>query len=153
MAITFDQLRLLVAISHVDGSVPDKTDDRLAYVYRVRDEYCRMSGDCCFPYSASEVSDLALTYRKNTTTRMKAKIASAHGAACFWAERGKGPCDNEAEAGHICPACEGNDLTVYNGMIECRAHNNQRRTMTIEEYLLAHETTSTEASNEDSPSG
>jgi MoxR-like ATPase len=26
-------------------------------------------------------------------------------------------------------------LTVVNAMIECRAHNNQRREMTIEEYL------------------
>jgi hypothetical protein len=37
-------------------------------------------------------------------------------------------------------------MTVENCQIECRAHNNQRREMLIEEYLQSNLTTEQEAS-------
>jgi hypothetical protein len=41
--------------------------------------------------------------------------------------------------------CKGGLLTVENGQIECRAHNNQRREMSIEDYLLSSITTDSRA--------
>ena len=74
----------------------------------------------------------------------KAEIAAAYGYECFWKHRGKGPCCDEVEGGHVIPRCAGADLTVANGMIECRAHNNQRREHSIEDYLASGELTSYE---------
>jgi hypothetical protein len=39
------------------------------------------------------------------------------------------------------PKCRGGDISVANCQIECRAHNNQRRERTIEEYLTSSDTT------------
>lgn len=75
------------------------------------------------------------------STRIKAQIAAAHGYECFWKHRGKGPCSDEAEAGHVVPRAAGAELTVENGMIECRAHNNQRRERSIEDYLTSGDVT------------
>ncbi len=47
----------------------------------------------------------------------------------------------EVEAGHVVQRCKGGPLTVENGQIECRAHNNQRREMSIEDYLKSTMTT------------
>ena len=33
------------------------------------------------------------------------------------------------------------DLTIENAMIECRAHNNQRRARSIEDYLSSEDVT------------
>lgn len=66
---------------------------------------------------------------------MKAKVALEHGTRCFWVGRNVGACSDEAEVGHIVPRCQDGPLTVENCMIECRAHNNERKERTIEQYL------------------
>jgi len=150
--MNFNQLRLLVAISKLGSLVPDKSVARREYVFAVRDEYCRMNEDCHFPFTESEVSDLAVDYRKQKTTRTKADIAAAYGVQCFWRHRGKGTCSVEAEGGHILLACEGNELTVANGLIECRRHNRDRGTKSIEEYLKCQDIVRIEGfENENSP--
>lgn len=141
MAITFDELLLLVAIDKTPGGIPDPSESRREYVEQVRNIYCRMSGDILFPFTADQVADLAYKHRKTGGPKLKAKIAEAHGTQCFWTHRGKGPCSDEAEGGHILPRSGGHELTVANGIIECRAHNHQRSAMSIEEYLLSSTTT------------
>jgi len=142
----FDELKLLVAISRakkaaLGGSDPITDADRLRYADVVRDEYTTITGDISFPWTTSDVIQLAVNHRKQTQTKIKADIAEAHGYECFWRHRAKGPCCDEAEGGHIVPRSSGADLTVANGMIECRAHNNQRRERSIEEYLSSNDTT------------
>lgn len=138
----FDELKLLVAINSLQPKGDPISDDaRVIRALDVRDEYTRLFGDVCFPWTTSEVMELCVNWRKQTTTRVKAEIAAAHGYRCFWENRGKGPCSDEAEAGHIVPRNSGADLTVQNGMIECRAHNNQRRERSIEDYLTSGDRT------------
>lgn len=139
--MTFQELELLVAIQGVPHLGRDRVthQERLDFAKRVHGEWCLRTGDVLFPFTVDDVHRLAMSLRKNRSTRTKAEIAAAHGTACFWRHRGKGPCSDEAEAGHVVARCEGAELTVANGMIECRAHNNQRRDMTIEEYLLSNQ--------------
>ncbi len=134
----FDELQLLITCSCVEGSVPDDSLGRRNYARRVR---AMWPIDLPFSWTATEVCDIAVKLRKSSTTKLKAEIARAHGTGCFWLGRGKGPCSDEVEAGHVVAAAAGADLTVENGMIECRTHNNQRREMTIEEYLSSDKTT------------
>lgn len=138
----FAELRLLVAINELGNSGdPIRDSDRLEYAKQIRDVYSRLHQTVEFPWDVSDVIELATKWRKGTPTKLKADIAIAHGFECFWRERGKGPCSDEAEAGHILPASSGAQLSVANGLIECRAHNNQRRDRTIEEYLSSEDKT------------
>ena len=138
----FDELKLLVDINSLNASGDPQSDSkRLDRAREVSDEYTRLFRDVYFPWTTSAVIEMCVNWRKQKATRMKAEIAAAHGFECFWAERGKGPCCDEAEAGHIVPNCTGAELTVANGMIECRAHNNQRRERSIEQYLASCDTT------------
>ncbi len=134
----FDELKLLVAINSLKPKGDPVSDHaRAARAKQVRDEYTRLFDEVYFPWTVSQVIETCVVWRKQTTTRTKAEIAAAHGFECFWKHRGKGLCSDEAEAGHIIPNCTGAELTVANGMIECRAHNNQRRERSIEDYLAS----------------
>lgn len=138
----FEELKLLVAIDRMKPKGDPISDlARLRLAMEVRNEYAAWTRDVFFPWSVSEVIQLCVSYRKQIATRVKAEIAAAHGCGCFWTHRGKGPCSDEAEGGHIVPRCSGAELTVANGMIECRAHNNQRRERSIEEYLTSSDVT------------
>lgn len=140
----FSKLKLLVAIDRLKprgDPVTDKARMRLAMA--VRNAYTDMWQDVNFPWSVSEVVELCVAYRKQPSLRTKAQIAAIHGTDCFWKHREKGPCSDDVEGGHVVPRANGaGELTVANGMIECRAHNNQRRARSIEEYLDSQDTTS-----------
>jgi hypothetical protein len=136
--MTFDDLKLLCAIHRQTPDGRDHTSDeeRLEFALAVSRTYGLLHGDSFFPWSTDQVAKMRLAYRKSKSTQMKAKIALAHGGAhCFWRHRDKGACCESAEAGHLVPNCKGGPLSVANCIIECRAHNNQRRERTIEEYL------------------
>jgi hypothetical protein len=111
------------------------SDERRRVCLEIRSKYDSLFQTIAFPYSEDDILRTMHQVRKNKDTEIKAEIAILHGYACFWEHRGKGDCSDELEAGHIIPASDGAPLTVENGMIECRYHNNQRRTQTIEEYL------------------
>ncbi len=139
----FSDLQLLVAV----GSLQRKGDPisdhaRFKHAEAVRAKFTRLFRTTCFPWSVSEVMELCIVYRKNITVRVKADIAAKHGFECFWKHRHKGPCCDEVEGGHVVSRADGaGELTVQNGMIECRSHNNQRRERTIEEYLISDDVT------------
>lgn len=86
-----------------------------------------------------DVIAIANAIRKNMDTRAKIEVAKIHGTRCFFEGRGKGPCCDIAEVGHLVPSCHGGHLSIENCMIECRNHNNQRRERTIEEYLRSED--------------
>jgi hypothetical protein len=138
----FDELKLLVAIDSVKPKGDPVSDaKRRKCAIDVRDRYTLLTGDVLFPWTQSEVVELCVRYRKQLDVRTKAEIAAAHGCECFWRNRSKGPCCDDAEGGHIVPRAAGAELTVANGLIECRAHNNQRRERSIEEYLVSEDRT------------
>ena len=100
--------------------------------------------DVCFPFTVDHVQEHYTNQRKRPETRVKVEAALVHRQwSCFWEHRGKGPCSQEVEGGHILQNRDGHALTVANCLIECRAHNNQRANMTIEEYLLSNMKTET----------
>jgi hypothetical protein len=135
--MTFDELELLVTIGKLKPGGRDYLTDqeRLELVQLVQQQYCLWNRDAHFPYSLDAVVIAYMKYRKNKDTRTKAEIAAAHGTKCFWKHRGKGPCSAEAEAGHLVPKSCGGELSVANCVIECRAHNQERGIMSIEQYL------------------
>lgn len=141
--MTFEELRLLTAIRKLGGTWGDMPTDamRREFAIQVASQHAMMTGDVRFPWSIDDVIRLSLNLRKQVDTRTKADIAIQHGCRCFWDGRGKGPCTDEAEAGHLVPRSRGGELTVANAVIECRGHNNQRSDMTIEEYLLSEKHT------------
>lgn len=135
--MTFDELTLVTAIRRLDAGAADLItgQQRLQFALQVQEIYCRHSGDTRFPFSVDDVIGAYMKLRKNVDTRIKADIAIAHGATCFWRNRGKGECSEDAEAGHLVARTNGGELTVANAMIECRKHNNERREKSIDEYL------------------
>lgn len=140
-AMTFSELNLVIAIKRLNCGSRDYNSqrERLIFAIRVQSEYCRIRGETVFPFTVDDVHAAYLKLRKNADTKLKAEIADTHGVRCFWIGRGKGDCDEDAEAGHIVPRCKGGPLTVANAMIECRKHNNARREKSIEEYLSEDE--------------
>jgi len=139
----FNDLKLLVAIHRLRPKGDPISDrQRMKCAVEVRGEYTRMFEEVHFPWTVSEVLEMCVMWRKNRAARVKAEIAAAHGYECFWAQRDKGPCSDEVEGGHVIARAAGSgELSVQNGMIECRAHNNQRRERTIEDYLSCDDTT------------
>ena len=135
--MTFSELRLVAAIHNANLGGADfisKYDQHVAIV-KVFSAYLELFNDSRFPFSAEQVFSTRLKYRKVKASKIKARVAIAHGFECFFAGRGKGACSVEAELGHVVPASRGGELVVENCQIECRAHNHQRSDMTIEEYL------------------
>jgi len=141
--MTFNELELCIAIENA-GRCPDtpKTQQqRLELAMRVFPEWLRASGDSVFPFTIDEIVQWDTAIRKNKACQTKVEVAQLHGVSCFWKNRGKGPCCQQAECGHLHPNSQGGPLSVENCVIECRAHNNQRRDMTIEKYIVSPQTT------------
>lgn len=138
VVVTFLELRLACAIyeAGMGGRDPQSRRDRTSATQDVFAAYLALHDDSYFPFTVDQVCHMMSTYRKNKATQTKVEIAIAHGMmSCFWESRGKGPCSDDVEAGHLVPASQGGELTVGNCIIECRAHNNQRRAMQIEDYI------------------
>lgn len=141
--MTEKELHLCCAIRRADlggGDRPTSEQRRLAAA-AVLAEWLNLTGDTLFPFTIDDIERWSIALRKSPEAKIKVDIAIAHGTECYFKRRGKGPCSDEVEAGHIVQRCKGGPLTVENGQIECRAHNNQRRDMSIEEYMKSNKTT------------
>ena len=141
--MTFDELRLCMAIHRADigkGDLPTH-DQRKEAATAIFCAWLDVHRDTRFPFSMDDVTRMALLYRKRPEIQVKLEVALLHGDRCFFSGRGKGPCSEDAELGHLVARCKGGLLDVKNCQIECRAHNNQRRERTIEEYLTSSDTT------------
>lgn len=141
--MTFDELKLAMAVGRADLGGGDWISERqrreaACLVYC---EWLHQFGRTEFPFRMDDIERLRLALRKNTDTRIKVQVAIQHGATCYFEGRGKGPCSGDAECGHILQKSKSGDLSVENCQIECRAHNNQRRAMSIEEYMASDLTT------------
>jgi hypothetical protein len=117
------------------------SDQRRRAVIAVFTEWVNLAGDAVFPFTIDDVEKWSITLRKSPDAKTKVDIALAKGKECYFKHCNKGPCSEEIEAGHIVPRCKGGALSVANGQIECRAHNNQRREMSIEDYMKSPMTT------------
>jgi len=141
----FAELRLELAINRAAFAGDPITDSqRTNLAVNVFVAWVHLFGDSFFPFTIEEVVQASVRVRKRGKGRAHAwQIAAAHNQwECFWKHRNKGPCSDEVEAGHvIAKAHGGGDLTIANGVIECRAHNNQRRARTVEEYLASEDRT------------
>ena len=135
--MTFDELTLCIAIENAGRSsdTPRTQRQRVELAGRVFPEYLSLTGDSVFPFTIDDIVRWDTNIRKNKDTRTKVEVAETHGRSCFWVNRGKGPCCETAECGHILQNCKGGPMSVENCMIECRAHNNQRREMSVEAYM------------------
>jgi hypothetical protein len=135
--MTEAELHLCCAIRRADlggGDRPTSHQRRRAALSVVA-EWIDMTGDTMFPFTIDDIERWSLNLRKQRDVQVKVDIALAHGTECYFKHRGKGPCSVDVEAGHVVQRSKGGPLSVENGQIECRAHNNQRRDMAIEEYL------------------
>lgn len=146
--MTFDELRLCMAIHRARLGHKDRprSHDRNYAVERVFSKWLEIFGESSFPWSVDDVVHWLIAHRKRKDNRIKIEIALAHGWTCYFRNRGKGPCCNVAEWGHIVPRSGGGPDTIENGQIECFSHNRQRGgrvPMTIEEYMASDLTTAT----------
>lgn len=135
--MTFDELILCMAIENA-GRCPDtprSQQQRVDLSRRVFPEWVALTGDSFFPFTIDNIVHWDTSIRKSKDTRTKVEVAREHGTHCFWRNRGKGPCSDTAECGHIWQNSHGGPMSVENCMIECRCHNNQRREMSIEDYI------------------
>lgn len=138
--MTESELHLCCAIRLADLGGGDRptADLRKRAAIAVFGEWLNLTGDSLFPFTIDDIEKWSIRLRKNGDTKTKVDIALAHGTSCYFKNRGKGPCSEEVEAGHILQRCKGGPLSVENGQIECRAHNNQRREMSIEDYMKSN---------------
>ena len=141
--MTENELHLCCAIRRADLGGGDRptSEQRRRAATAVVSEWLNLTGDTLFPFTIDDIERWSITLRKSPDAKIKVDIALAHGTECYFRGRGKGPCSEDVEAGHIVQRCKGGPLTVENGQIECRAHNNQRREMSIEDYLKSSMTT------------
>lgn len=141
--MTFNELALCIAIKRAGRSpdTPRTQEQRLDLAKRVMLEWLLMTKESLFPFTIDEIVEADTRIRKNKDTRTKVSVAEAHGAHCFWEGRNKGPCCQEAECGHLWQNSQGGPMSVENCVIECRSHNNQRRDMSVEEYIRSDWTT------------
>lgn len=142
--MTRDDLHLCCAIRKADlggGDRPTSSQRQRAAILVIA-EWIALTGDSYFPFTIDDIERWSIALRKSNDTKVKVDIALAHGLSCYFENRGKGPCSNQVEAGHIVQRCNGGPLSVENGQIECWAHNNQRREMSIEDYLKSNLKTS-----------
>lgn len=138
--MTFDELALCIAIERAGrcSDTPRTNQQRLDLAMRVFPEWLRMTNESVFPFTIDEIVQWDTNIRKQVNTRTKIEVAEKHGMQCFWNGRGKGCCCNTAECGHLWQNSHGGPLSVENCVIECRSHNNQRRDMSIEEYIRSN---------------
>jgi hypothetical protein len=141
--MTENELHLCCAIRLADLGGGDRptSDQRKRAALAVVAEWIALTGDSLFPFTIDDIERWSIALRKSADAKIKVDIALAHGTECYFKHRGKGPCSAEVEAGHVVPRCKGGPLTVENGQIECRAHNNQRREISIEDYMKSSMTT------------
>ena len=141
--MTENELHLCCAIRRADLGGGDRptSDQRRRAATAVLAEWLNLTGDSLFPFTIDDIERWSIALRKSPDAKIKVDIALAHGTECYFKHRGKGPCSEDVEAGHIVQRCKGGPLTVENGQIECRAHNNQRREMSIEDYMKCDLTT------------
>lgn len=141
--MTFDELKLAIAVHRADLGGADWTSHRQRYEAAcvIYSEWVMYFRNTFFPFKLDVIERVRMQVRKNRDTRTKIEVAMAHGHDCYFSGRGKGRCSEDAECGHIIPRCRGGELGIENCQIECRAHNNQRREMSIEEYLASDLTT------------
>lgn len=144
--MTENELHLCCAIRRADLGGGDRptSEQRRRAATAVVSEWLNLTGDTLFPFTIDDIERWSIALRKSPDAKIKVDIALAHGTECYFRGRGKGPCSEDVEAGHIVQRCKGGPLTVENGQIECRAHNNQRREMSIEDYLKSGMTTDTQ---------
>lgn len=141
--MTFNELKLAIAIhkAQLGGRDLVTSQERKQAACLIYQEWVMHFDDTVFPFTPDDIDQMRLNVRKNTNTKVKVEVAIAHGVECFFSNRGKGQCCSDAECGHLVPRSKGGAMTVGNCQIECRAHNNQRREMLIEEYLQSELTT------------
>jgi hypothetical protein len=141
--VTENELHLCCAIKLADLGGGDRptSDQRRRAALAVVSEWINLTGDSLFPFTIDDIERWSMALRKSGDAKIKVDIALTHGTECYFRGRGKGPCSQEVEAGHVVQRCKGGPLTVENGQIECRAHNNQRRDMSIEDYMKSTMTT------------
>jgi hypothetical protein len=142
--MTRNDLHLCCAIRKADlggGDRPTSGQRQRAAILVVT-EWIALTGCSYFPFTIDDIERWSIALRKSNDTKVKVDIALAHGLSCYFENRGKGPCSAEVEGGHILQRCKGGPLSVENGQIECWAHNNQRREMSIEDYLKSNLKTS-----------
>lgn len=141
--MTEKELHLCCAVRLADLGGGDRptSDQRRRAALSVVAEWINLTGDSMFPFTIDDIERWSIALRKSSDAKIKVDIALAHGTSCYFKGRGKGPCSEDVEAGHIVQRCNGGPLNVENGQIECRAHNNQRREMSIEEYMKSGKTT------------
>lgn len=141
--MTEKELHLCCAIRRADLGGGDRptSEQRRRAASAVVSEWLNLTGDTLFPFTIDDIERWSMALRKSSDAKIKVNIALAHGTECYFRGRGKGPCSEDVEAGHIVQRCKGGPLTVENGQIECRAHNNQRRDMSIEDYIKSAMTT------------
>jgi hypothetical protein len=137
--MTFDELKLYIAIrqSRLGGADFNSELERIEMAAAVMREWVHEFKSSVFPFSIDEILRHRMTYRKSADTKIKVEVAIRHGRHCFWGGRGKGQCSNEVDCGHIVAKSSGGGLTIENCMIECSAHNRQRGTLTVEEYICS----------------
>lgn len=135
--MTFSELKLCMAIHQAKLGGGDRVtrQERMEAAALVMVRYLACFDASYFPYTLDDIDKWRLAIRKKRDTRIKMEVALCHGHHCFWEGRGKGPCCDDAECGHIVARCAGGELSVENCVIECRSHNNQRRERPIAEYL------------------
>jgi hypothetical protein len=135
--MTESELHLCCAIrrANLGGGDRPTSEQRQRAATAVLSEWLFLHGDTRFPFTIDDIERWSMALRKSPDAKIKVDIALAHGTECYFKGRGKGPCSSDVEAGHIVQRCKGGPLTVENGQIECRAHNNQRREMSIEDYM------------------
>lgn len=135
--MTFDELALCIAIENAGrcSDTPKTNAQRQSLALRVFREWLVMHSESIFPFSIDQIVQWDTNIRKQTSTRTKIEVARLHGRCCFWLNRDKGPCCDTAECGHLWQNCFGGPMTKENCVIECRSHNNQRREMSVEDYI------------------
>jgi len=141
--MTESELHLCCAIRLADLGGGDRptSDQRRRAALAVMAEWMSLTSDSLFPFTIDDIERWSIALRKSSDAKVKVDVALAFGPRCFWNGRGRGPCSPEVEVGHLWQRCKGGPLTVENCHIECRAHNNQRREMSIEDYIKSGMTT------------
>lgn len=141
--MTFKELRLCMAIEKANLGSADQPQRHnvLAASVAFYAEYVHLFNDTEFPFNYDDVAKWIISFRKSTKTKKLAQTAIYHGANCFWQNRGKGPCSDQATLGRLINNVDGlpeDKIKVSECMVECSDHSRQRGKMTVERYLACH---------------
>ena len=120
----FSELQLEVAIYKADIHFDPLTQDQQKELAkRVFATWVEEFDSSVFAFEIDDIAAAKARMRKASGKVRPFEIAIHHDQwRCFWHNRGKGPCNDDVEAGHIVARANGaGDLTIENAMIECRA--------------------------------